>query len=290
MTLGVFRVDTPDGPRLARGDTDTGPSDLLAPEVTVRSLLDDSTSDGVTLERLAELPGYGPIPGSWRVLAPLDEQPVWAAGVTFPRSRDARQEEALDGGDVYDRVFAARRPELFAKAAAGDAVGPDGLIGIRADSTWNVPEPELGVLADSGGHLRAYLLGNDMSSRSIEGENPLYLPQAKVYDQSCAVGPCLVPAATVAWTDLRIALRIDRAATTVYRDEVALADMRRDPADLLAWLFAAHRFPAGVVLLTGTSIVPPADFSAQPGDEVYIRAASLGQLHNTVTEVGVRLT
>ncbi len=294
MTTGLWRVRAAGEIRLARGDTEQGPQELLGPSVTVTSLLADP---GRPLQDLPSLPASGPVPGvgpdagagAAVILAPLDLQPVWAAGVTFPRSREARRDEAIDGGDVYDRVFSASRPELFVKAAAGAAIGPGDQLGIRADSDWDVPEPELGVVAGPDGELQALVLGNDMSSRSIEGANPLYLPQAKVYDRSCGIGPCLVPVSLAPpWQQIRIELRIARAGRTLYEDGMSLATMQRTPAELLAWLFAAHSFPHGVALLTGTSLVPPDDFTLRDGDVVTVRAAALGALENPVVTVGAR--
>ncbi len=286
MTTGLWRVQAAGEIRLARGDTEQGPQDLLLPAVTVASLLADP---GRPLQDLASLPASGPVPGAAVILAPLDLQPVWAAGVTFPRSREARREEAIDGGDVYDRVFSASRPELFAKAAAGAAIGPGDQLGIRADSDWDVPEPELGVVAGPDGELEALVLGNDMSSRSIEGANPLYLPQAKVYDRSCGIGPCLVPVSLAPpWQQIRIELRIARAGRMLYEDGMSLATMQRTPGELLRWLFAAQSFPHGVALLTGTSLVPPDDFTLRAGDVVTVSAAALGTLENRVITIGAR--
>jgi 2-dehydro-3-deoxy-D-arabinonate dehydratase len=286
MTTGLWRVQAAGEIRLARGDTEQGPQDLLLPAVTVASLLADP---GRPLQDLASLPASGPVPGAAVILAPLDLQPVWAAGVTFPRSREARREEAIDGGDVYDRVFSASRPELFTKAAAGAAIGPGDQLGIRADSDWDVPEPELGVVAGPDGELEALVLGNDMSSRSIEGANPLYLPQAKVYDRSCGIGPCLVPVSLAPpWQQIRIELRITRAGRMLYEDGMSLATMQRTPGELLRWLFAAQSFPHGVALLTGTSLVPPGDFTLRDGDVVTVSAAALGTLENRVITIGAR--
>jgi 2-dehydro-3-deoxy-D-arabinonate dehydratase len=284
MSTALWRVRAAGAVRLARGPVDDGPVELLDPSLTVASFLADPHR---LLHRLDLLTGAGVVPADALVLVPLDAQPVWAAGVTFQRSRQARREEATDGGDVYDRVYTADRPELFYKAAAGAAVGTGGRLGIRADSDWNVPEPELGVVAGPDGKVQALVLGNDMSSRSIEGANPLYLPQAKVYDRSCGIGPCLVPLSTApAWHDLRIEVSITRGSELLYRDAMGMAEMRRTPDELLKWLFAAQSFPQGVVLLTGTSLVPPADVSLRPGDEVVVRAAGLGSLRNTVIRVG----
>ena len=212
---------------------------------------------------------------------------MWAAGVTYVRSRDARLEES-GRLDAYDKVYAAERPELFWKAGPGEARGPGESVGIRADSGWDVPEPELAVVADSAGRIVAACVGNDMSSRSIEGENPLYLPQAKIYRNSLALGPALV-----AWADLpdllagRVTLTITRGGTVMVEDAVALSELHRTPEDLLAWLFRARDFPRGVVLLTGTGVVPSPDFTLAAGDEVRISITGLGELVNPVEVVGV---
>jgi 2-dehydro-3-deoxy-D-arabinonate dehydratase len=220
------------------------------------------------------------------VLVPVAGQEVWASGVTFERSRAARNEEAGQV-DIYDRVYAAERPELFLKAAPGRARGPGEPVGVRADSGWDVPEPELALVANAAGELVAYTVGNDVSSRSIEGENPLYLPQAKVFTGSCALGPALVPVAEVpSLAELRVRLEIRRGDGEIFRDEVSLAALRRTPAELLGWLFQALEFPVGVVLLTGTSIVPPPELTLAAGDEVRIDVAGVGTLVNPVEVVG----
>jgi 2-dehydro-3-deoxy-D-arabinonate dehydratase len=279
VSPGVWRLLVDGRAVLARGDSERGPAQLLDPALTITSLL-----GAVTLD---ELPPVGPVPSGAQVIAPVDGQPVWAAGVTFRRSRDARKEEAADGGDLYDRVFSAERPELFFKAAAESVIGPDGPLGIRADSTWSVPEPEVGVVAGPDGRPRALVLGNDVSSRSIEGDNPLYLPQAKVYERSCGLGPCLVPlTAAPAWDQLRITITIRRADAVLYRDAMSTATIHRAPAELLSWLFTANSFPRGVVLLTGTSLIPPPDITLHAHDTVTIHADGLGTLHNPITTIG----
>jgi 2-dehydro-3-deoxy-D-arabinonate dehydratase len=228
----------------------------------------------------------GPVPAGATILPPIESQEVWAAGVTYRRSRDARIDEATIP-DHYDRVYEADRPELFLKATPGRVRGPGEAIGIRADSTWDVPEPELGLVADSGGHVVAYVIGNDVSSRSIEGENPLYLPQAKSYVGSCALGPCLVPAARApAPQEMEISLRIERNGATAFKGSVRVAEMRRNPAELIDWLFRGLDFPVGVVLLTGTGIVPSSDFTLRAGDDVSISITGLGELRNRVQVVG----
>jgi len=284
MTTGLWRVQVGAGVRLARGDSELGPAELLEESLSVASLLADPAQP---LQQLETFPADGPVPAGARVLVPLDLQPVWAAGVTFPRSREARREEAADGGDIYDRVYTADRPELFFKAGPGAAVGTGDPLAIRADSQWNVPEPEIGILADPRGIFQALVLGNDVSSRAIEGENPLYLPQAKVYDRSCGIGPCLVPTSLApAWQALRVEIVISRSTATLYKDAMDVARIHRAPAELLRWLFAALSFGDGVVLLTGTSLVPPSNVSLRAGDVVTVRAAGLGALSNAFTSVG----
>src|SRR3954464_14417093 len=181
--MAIWRVSTPHGERLARGPVDSGPAELLPVSTTIDALLAAGS---------LEAEGVGPAPASSIVLAPVQGQEGWAAGVTYESSRVARNEES-GGHDFYDRVYDAQRPELFFKAAPGRVRGPGGLIGVRGDSGWDVPEPELALMISAAGKILGYTIGNDVSSRSIEGENPLYLPQAKVYRGSCALGPCIVP-------------------------------------------------------------------------------------------------
>ena len=268
--------------RLARGPAGEGPRELLEASLTLDALL--AVPDALATELRG--PSAGPVPAGARIVAPIGSQEVWAAGVTYTRSRDAR---VLESGtpDHYERVYLAERPELFLKATPGRARGPGEPVGIREDSGWDVPEPELAVVADSAGRIVGYLNGNDMSSRSIEGENPLYLPQAKIYTGSCALGPCLAtPDEVPALASLLIALRVVRDGTEVFRDTVKVADLRRSPGDLVRWLFRALDFPVGVVLLTGTAIVPPPDFTLRVGDEVIIATTGLGVLRNVVEAVG----
>ncbi len=218
-------------------------------------------------------------------LPPCDEQDVWAAGVTYERSRAARQEESRDGGDIYARVYAAERPELFFKAHASRVVGPAGQVGIRADSHWNVPEPELALVINPAMELVGFTVGNDMSSRDIEGENPLYLPQAKVYSRSCALGPGILLAPSNDWPQTTIRLKIERAGQTAFEGEVQTARIKRRIAELLDYLGRSTEFPDGAILLTGTGIVPPNDFTLQPGDIVTITIDGIGSLTNTVVVV-----
>jgi 2-dehydro-3-deoxy-D-arabinonate dehydratase len=202
--------------------------------------------------------------------------------VTFRRSRDARLEESR-GLDAYDKVYLAERPELFLKALPGTARGPGQPIGVRADSDWDVPEPELAVVADRRGQIVGYSIGDDVSSRSIEGENPLYLPQAKLYRGSCALGPCLVPVAEAPDpSEMEIALTIERDGAEVFTDHCSVADMKRTLPELVDWLWRGQDLPLGAVLLTGTSIVPPPDLTLRPGDQVTISITGLGRLTNPV--------
>ena len=266
-------------PRLARGPAEGGPAELLAAEATVDGVLGGGPG---ALAELLEGPALGPVPDGARVLVPVGAQPVWAAGVTFRRSRDARLQES-GGLDAYDRVYLAERPELFVKALPGTARGPGEPIGVRADSSWDVPEPELAVVADRRGEIVAYLIGDDVSSRSIEGENPLYLPQAKVYRGSCALGPCLVPVGEAPEpAGMRIALAIERDGAELFADGCAVADMRRSLPELVDWLWRGQQLPLGAVLLTGTSIVPPPELTLRPGDRVTITITGLGTLRNPV--------
>lgn len=265
--------------RWARGPV-SGPVELLVPGFDLDDLLARPAPDLAAALRTAQ--ADGPVPAGWQPYAPVGRQDVWASGVTFERSREARNEESGDAPH-YDRVYSADRPELFFKAAAGTARGPDAPVNIRADSQWDVPEPELGLLLAADGSRVGYLVGNDVSSRSIEGENPLYLPQAKVYEGSCALGPCVVPVADVPDLGaLTMGLTIDRGGRRLFADTVSLSRMRRAPGELADWLFRALAFPTGVVLLTGTAIVPPAEFTLAPGDEVAVSITALGTLRNRV--------
>ena len=222
--------------------------------------------------------------GDIQLLAPVESQEVWAAGVTYLRSREARIEES-SVKDIYARVYEADRPEIFFKAAGWRAVGPGETIGVRPDSTWDVPEPELAVLSNAAGEVVAYACGNDMSSRSIEGENPLYLPQAKVYERSCALGPGAVLAWHVDVSRAEIRMTIEREGREVFAGHASTADMVRDPAELVAVVHATYPLPKGAWLLTGASLVPPESYTARPGDVVRIAIAGLGELVNTVAAV-----
>jgi 2-dehydro-3-deoxy-D-arabinonate dehydratase len=195
--------------------------------------------------------------------------------------------EESDQPDHYDLVYEAERPEIFFKASGPRVRGTAQPIGIRADSTWDVPEPELCLVIDHSGEVVGYAVGNDVTSRSIEGENPLYLPQAKSFDGSCAIGPCIVAAGEApALASLEIDLTIDREGTTAYHDRVLVADLRRTPEELVSWLYRATGFPVGAFLLTGTAIVPPAGFTLHGGDVVTVSIEGIGTLRNGVEVVG----
>jgi 2-dehydro-3-deoxy-D-arabinonate dehydratase len=214
--------------------------------------------------------------------APIDRQEVWAAGVTYLRSRDARMEESSQR-DVYDRVYDADRPELFLKATPNRVSGPSEAIAIRGDSGWDVPEPELVILVNAHGELVGYTIGNDVSSRSIEGENPLYLPQAKVYSRCAALGPAVVTVDELPdVSNLEIQLTIRRDGAQLFQESTATSQLHRSLSDLMEYLLRDNEFPAGVFLMTGTGIVPPSEFTLQDGDEVTIRIEGIGSLVNPV--------
>jgi len=219
------------------------------------------------------------------LLPPIDQQEVWAAGVTYYRSRTARMEESEEAGGAtfYDKVYDAERPELFLKATARQVVGSGGMVNIRRDSTWDVPEPEFTLLISPKGKITGYTIGNDMSSRSIEGENPLYLPQAKVYDGSAAIGPCILVAESEPPPSTAINLKIDRNGKEAFNETTELSQMKRKPKDLVGWLYRECSFPNGSFLMTGTGIVPD-EFSLAPGDGIKITIEGIGTLENTVGE------
>jgi 2-dehydro-3-deoxy-D-arabinonate dehydratase len=224
-----------------------------------------------------------PVAANAPLLAPIDFQEVWASGVTYLRSKAARMDESRNNADVYDRVYDAERPELFFKSMPSRVVGHGMPIRIRRDSTWSVPEPEMVLVLSSRGEIVGVTVGNDMSSRSIEGDNPLYLPQAKIYEGSCAIGPSIAliedtPGAR------RIQIAIDRNGAAVFTGDISTSQMRRRPEDLARWLFRELAFPGGAFLFTGTGIVPPNDFTLHAGDIVRITIEGIGTLENTVAE------
>ncbi len=225
-----------------------------------------------------------PITQPNNITAPIGTQEVWAAGVTYYRSRTARMEESKDagGGSFYDRVYSAERPELFFKASPHRVAGSGSFVKIRRDSQWNVPEPELALAVNASGEIIGYTVGNDMSSRDIEGENPLYLPQAKVYDLSCGLGPCVYLTNEPLSSETKIQLEILRGGEAAFGGETTLAQLKRTPTELVEFLYRDNTFPTGAFLLTGTGIVPPDEFTLYSGDEIRITIDSIGTLVNTV--------
>ena len=223
-------------------------------------------------------------PAMQDLMAPIGGQEVWAAGVTYYRSRNARMEESKSagGGDFYDRVYNADRPELFFKATAHRVVGPGERVAIRKDAKWSVPEPELALFISPGGKIVGYTIGNDMSSRDIEGENPLYLPQAKVYDRSCALGPCILVAEGPLPATTEVTIDIRRDGASAFSGSTTLNEMKRKPEELVEYLYRASSFPRGCFLLTGTGIVPPDSFTLRHGDEIGITIPPIGNLTNVV--------
>ena len=218
------------------------------------------------------------------LLAPIGAQEVWAAGVTYWRSRDARMGESqkAGGGSFYDRVYEAERPELFMKATAHRVVGPGGRLRLRRDARWIVPEPELVLVVDPRARIIGYTVGNDLSCRDLEGENPLYLPQAKTFDGCAALGPGLLISDAPLPPETEIHLQIARAGAPVFTGSTTLSQMRRSPGALVGYLYREASFPAGCFLFTGTGIVPPDHFTLAPGDEIRIDIPPIGRLVNTV--------
>jgi 2-dehydro-3-deoxy-D-arabinonate dehydratase len=283
MVPALFRLRLPSGEsRLARGDTN-GPAELLREDVSLDDLLSGRASEFE--ERVRSEPSAGPIPPDAVLLAPIGSQEVWGAGVTYLRSRDARMEEAVDGSP-YDRVYEANRPEIFFKSVGWRVRGPAERIAIRGDSAWNVPEPELTLVLASDLAIAGYTLGNDVSSRSIEGENLLYLPQAKTYDGSCALGPCIMPVGE-ATPPFELHLEILRAGRIVWDGMTSTSRMRRSFEELASCLGQGLTFPVGAFLLTGTGLVPEASFSLAVGDVVRITSPEIGTLENSVEELAM---
>jgi 2-dehydro-3-deoxy-D-arabinonate dehydratase len=256
----------------------------VLPETNPDMLLTRELPYEYLLGRIASLPTVPEIPANGPLLPPIGTQEVWAAGVTYFRSRAARMEESktAGGGDFYDRVYHAERPELFFKSTASRVVGHHGKVAIRSDAKWSVPEPELVLLCSPTGKITGYTIGNDMSSRDIEGENPLYLPQAKVYNRSCALGPCILFREEPLNRSTAIAIEILRENTCVFRGATTLESLKRDPKTLVDYLYRDNVFPSGCFLLTGTGIVPPDAFTLQLADEIRISIDEIGTLTNGV--------
>ena len=262
------------------GLLDTGQSTRAIPGTLAELLRLPASELQATLDAAANGPVVN---GPMAILAPIDgETEVWAAGVTYKRSADARVEESSTP-DIYTRVYTAERPEIFFKATQRRVAGPDQQIVVRADSTWDVPEPEVAIVINAHAEIVGYTIANDVSSRSIEGDNPLYLPQAKVYDGSCALGPGIVPAWEVPDPyALGIRMRIHRAGNVHWSGETSMREFARRLDDLVDALFLEDTFPNGVILSTGTALVPDSPFTLEPGDEVEIEIDTLGSLNNTV--------
>ncbi len=233
-------------------------------------------------------PGRGTVPPEQiRVLAPIDQQEVWAAGVTYKRSKEERERESAGAARFYDLVYFADRPEIFFKSPASRVVPTGEAVHIRRDSKWNVPEPELALVISPALKLVGFTAGNDMSSRDIEGENPLYLPQAKFYDRSCALGPWITLAdAMPKPDDTTIRIVIERAGKTAFDGSTKVSAMKRSFEDLISWLGRETSFPAGAILFTGTGIVPPDDWTLAVGDVVHIDITAIGRLTNVIATRG----
>ena len=255
---------------------------LLPGEASIDGLL-MSTDPFATLDAWYEAGTPSDLVAHGALLTPVESQEVWAAGVTYHRSRTARMSESSTVGadHFYDLVYEADRPELFFKATPNRVVGPDAGVRIRRDSSWNVPEPELTLAISANGQVIGYTIGNDMSSRSIEGENPLYLPQAKIYSACASVGPWLT-IGDEPGPESRIEMTISRNADHVFEGATRFAELRRSPAELVEYLFRDNEFPNGVFLMTGTGIVPPDDFTLMAGDLISITIDGLGTLTNHV--------
>ena len=251
--------------------------DAFVNDDNLYSKLQQAISGGSSSEDAKEL-------ATSSVQAPIQNGEIWACGVTYFRSKVGRQEESKDtgGAEFYARVYEADRPEIFFKATPARTVGHGGTVRIRKDSTWDVPEPELTLVVTSSGKIVGYTIGNDMSSRSIEGENPLYLPQAKTYDGCAAVGPCIYVTDKPLPTDTLIQLAINRGGQEVFKGEVAIDQIKRKFEDLVAYLYRETSFPNGCLVMTGTGIVPGSDFTLKSGDEVRITVGPIGTLVNTV--------
>ena len=271
---------TPDGLLVEQGDE----FHLLPKALTLDAVFTSENPAALLHSALETAERPEAPPGDEELLAPLQSQEVWAAGVTYLRSRTARMAESKEagGGTFYDKVYDAERPELFFKATSHRVAAPGRPVRIRADARWSVPEPELTLAINRAGRIFGYTIGNDMSSRDIEGENPLYLPQAKVYDRSAALGPCLVVSDELPPPETVIRLEIWRSDTAVFSGETSVAQIKRPLPSLAEWLFRENCFPHGCLLMTGTGIVPPDNFTLRHGDEIRITIEPVGTLINPV--------
>jgi 2-dehydro-3-deoxy-D-arabinonate dehydratase len=280
MRIAKFVTDTELSPRIGLVDGDS--LRPLSAGSTLREILHSARPED-TVEALLRGSKDSVSLSSVRLLPPIDRQEVWGAGVTYERSKVARQEESEHGATFYDLVYRAPRPELFFKATPHRVVGPGGPIRVRRDTRWCVPEPELALVISPDLRLVAFTVGDDVSARDIEGENPLYLPQAKLYDGSCSLGPCLTLAGSMPPVDqVTIRLKVERAGALIFEGATPLSRMKRTFDELIGWLGFDNSFPDGVVLLTGTGIVPPDEFSLETGDVVSIDITGIGTLVNPV--------
>lgn len=263
--------------------TEDGVSDLSSLGIqTLTELLEDPRR--IEALRNANIPGTKH--HAIQLLPPVEKQEIWAAGVTYLRSKKARMDESEFSASAYDKVYEAPRPELFFKSLAEKVTAPHGPVGIRADAKWNVPEPELALVINSKKELVGFTVGNDMSSRDIEGENLLYLPQAKIYKHSCALGPCIrLAAAEEEARTWSVSIQIFRAGTEVFAGQTSVDQIKRRFSELIDYLFRSQEFPHGAILLTGTGIVPSDDFTLRPGDSVRINISGIGTIENKVVEV-----
>lgn len=281
--MKICRFKGPYGPRIGVLEGHDTVADLGT--ATLKEIL-DAANPKEHIKHLADQTRLSMPAGNLEFLPPVEHQEVWAAGVTYQRSKTARMEESASSASLYDKVYEAPRPELFFKASAERVVGHRGNVGIRKDAKWSVPEPELALVLNSHGNIVGYTIGNDMSSRDIEGENALYLPQAKVYKGSCSLGPYVNIGATEeqarGWT---IKLAVWRGGQAVFQGETSVGQIKRPFAELAQYLFRSQEFPHGVVLLTGTGIVPPDDFTLADHDKVIIEITGIGTLTNTVVVV-----
>lgn len=288
MPIARFATEGDPNPRLGYVQEDAiHPLTEVDGPITVETLLQLSAEELVATAEGSLTSGDAIPLAEATLLPPIDAQEVWASGVTYSRSRDARMEESTQK-DVYDLVYEAQRPELFMKGTASRVSGTGGTVAIRGDSTWDVPEPELVLVLNSRGEIVGYTAGNDVSSRSIEGENPLYLPQAKVYSQCAGLGPWIALTSEVPNpNDLSIQLVIERGGNLYFDGETSTSQIHRTFDDLRSYLFRHNSFPQGVFLMTGTGIIPPAEFTLEDGDVVRITIDKIGTLHNPVTRLKV---
>lgn len=276
---GASKLGLIDGDAVLDVAASGGPSSLAA------ALQLSAAHLAAALDKTRASSGGMPV-GSVTLLAPIDEQEIWAAGVTYLRSRDARMEESTEKS-VYDRVYDAERPEIFFKAMRSRVSGPGESVAIRSDSSWDVPEPELALVINTNGEIVGFTVGNDVSSRTIEGENPLYLPQAKVYSKCAGLGPQIVLATELGdVTNRSIRLVIKRGGKVHFEGDTSTSQIHRKFEDLVAWLRKDNEFPAGVILMTGTGIVPPSEFTLEDGDIVEITIDGIGTLVNPVIRLG----